>query len=148
MRYDRECERAPLGLFDSTEKKKRKKEKKKPNWEQERRSRKKLSAVNLAPSSYQVPTQATTTTMDSAYDPTINRVEEQPPKQADTMSIPPATKTAAAQEEGEGAEQQGTDPTLEEEVKQLVGSVTSWWSGFSKKVRFSHASLGTDDCES
>lgn len=73
--------------------------------------------------------------MDSAYDPTINRAEEQPPKQGDTMSIPAADKGAAAQQEGEGAGQQGADPTLEEEVKQLVGSVTSWWSGFSKKVR-------------
>lgn len=26
------------------------------------------------------------------------------------------------------------DVTLEQEVKQLVGSVSSWWTGFSKRV--------------
>jgi hypothetical protein len=50
--------------------------------------------------------------------------------EATTGITTPQKSVATAEDKQASAE----EPTLEQEVKQLVGSVSSWWTDFSKRV--------------
>lgn len=62
--------------------------------------------------------------MDSAQDPAYHIPSGS--QDAETHSSEP-------NEASSGAEQ--NVPSIEEEVKQLAGNISSWWSGFSQRVR-------------
>ena len=58
--------------------------------------------------------------MDSAIDPTVRNAD-----------IPSGELKAGEQV---GSNKEAREATLEDEVKELVGNVSSWWTGFSKRV--------------
>lgn len=74
------------------------------------------------------------------YDPTLTQSQSKPDSEAESKEARTAqaddskAQQSSSQSSSSVQPVELESPTLEQEVQQLVGGITSWWSGVTKKV--------------